>query len=98
MLLYNARVMFVIAKSAVSQLFANFINTKMLNKQLEQIIVDKCYTVLQLTKKFRPKVLQLRDLISQQTQVICLTATLLLQQEPLFMLIMDIEPSEVHMI
>jgi len=50
--LYNVRVMFVIAESAVSQLFANFVNAKMLNKQLEQIIVDKCYTVLQSTKKF----------------------------------------------
>jgi hypothetical protein len=49
-------------------------------------------------KKFRPKVLQLRELISRQTQVVCLIATLLLQREPAFMSTIDIEPSKVHMI
>ena len=95
---YDARVVFVIAESAVSQSFADFVNAKMLNEQLERIIVDECHTVLQSTKKFRPKVLQLRDLISRQTQVICLTATLPPRREPSFMSIMDMEPSEVHMI
>ncbi|KAI7053814.1 hypothetical protein KC339_g18639, partial [Hortaea werneckii] len=95
---YDARVVFVIAESAVSQSFADFVNAKMLNEQLERIIVDECHTVLQSTKKFRPKVLQLRDLIGRQTQVICLTATLPPRREPSFMSIMDMEPSEVHMI
>jgi superfamily II DNA helicase RecQ len=65
---------------------------------LERIIIDECHSVLQSTKKFRPKVLQLRELISRQTQVVCLTATLLLRREPAFMSIMDMEPSEVCMI
>lgn len=90
--------MFVIAESAVSQSFADFVNAKMLNQQLERIIIDECHSVLQSTKKFRPKVLQLRELISRQTQVVCLTATLLPRREPAFMSIMDMEPSEVRMI
>jgi superfamily II DNA helicase RecQ len=89
---------FVIAESAVLQLFADFVNAKMLNQQLERIIIDECHSVLQSTKKFRPKVLQLRELISRQTQVVCLTATLPLRREPAFMSIIDIEPSEVRMI
>jgi hypothetical protein len=36
-----------------------------LNQQLERVIIDECYSVLQSTKKFRPKVLQLRELISR---------------------------------
>jgi superfamily II DNA helicase RecQ len=54
--------------------------------------------VLQSTKKFRPKVLQLRELISRQTQVVCLTATLPLRREPVFMSTIDMEPSEVRII
>ncbi|GAB7336613.1 hypothetical protein MBLNU13_g10310t1 [Cladosporium sp. NU13] len=56
------------------------------------VMPDECHTVLQSTKKFRPKVLQLRDLISRQTQVVCLTATLPPRREPSFMSIMDMEP------
>jgi superfamily II DNA helicase RecQ len=89
---------FVIAESAVSQSFADFVNAKMLNQQLERVIIDECHSVLQSTKTFRPKVLQLRELVSRQTQVVCLTATLPPRHEPAFMSTMDIEPSEVHMI
>jgi superfamily II DNA helicase RecQ len=89
---------FVITESAVSQSFADFVNAKMLNQQLERIIIDECHSVLQSIKKFRPKVLQLRELISQQTQVVCLTATLLPQRELAFMSIIDMEPSKVRII
>ena len=88
----------MIAESAVSQSFADFVNAKMLNQQLERVIIDECHTVLQSTKKFRPKVLQLRDLISRQTQVVCLTATLPPRREPAFMSVMDMEPDEVSII
>lgn len=92
------RIVVVIAESAVSQSFADFVNAKMLNQQLERIIIDECHSVLQSTKKFRPKVLQLRELISRQTQVVCLKATLPPRREPAFMSTMDMEPSEVRMI
>jgi superfamily II DNA helicase RecQ len=62
---YDAQIVFVIAESAVSQSFADFVNAKMLNQQLERVVIDECHSVLQSTKKFRPKVLQLRDLISR---------------------------------
>jgi superfamily II DNA helicase RecQ len=95
---YDAQIVFVIAESAVSQSFADFVNAKMLNQQLERVIIDECHSVLQSTKKFRPKVLQLRELISRQTQVVCLTATLPPRREPVFMSTMDMEPSEVRII
>lgn len=53
---YDARIVFVIAESAVSQSFVDFINAKMLNQQLERVIIDECHSVLQSTKTFRPKV------------------------------------------
>jgi superfamily II DNA helicase RecQ len=96
--LYNAQIVFVIAESAVSQLFADFVNTKMLNQQLERVIIDECHSVLQSTKKFRPKVLQLRELIGRQTQVVCLTATLPPRRELAFIATIDIDPSEVRII
>jgi superfamily II DNA helicase RecQ len=92
---YDAQIVFVIAESAVSQSFSDFVNAKMLSQQLERVIIDECHSVLQSTKKFRPKVLQLRELISRQTQVVCLTATLPPRREPAFMSTMDMEPSEV---
>ncbi|XP_022163480.1 uncharacterized protein LOC111028984 [Myzus persicae] len=95
---YDAQIVFVIAESAVSQSFADYINAKMLNQQLERVIIDECHSVLQSTKKFRPKVLQLRELISRQTQVVCLTATLPPRREPAFMSTMDMQPSEVRMV
>jgi superfamily II DNA helicase RecQ len=95
---YDAQIVFVIAESAVSQSFADFVNAKMLNQQLERVIIDECHSVLQSTEKFRPKVLQLRELIGRQTQVVCLTATLPPRREPAFMATMDMDPSEVRMI
>jgi len=95
---YDAQIVFVIAESAVSQSFADFVNAKMLNQQLERVIIDECHSVLQSTKKFRPRVLQLRELISRQTQVVCLTATLPPRREPAFMSTMNMQPSEVCMI
>ena len=43
---YNAQIVFVIAESAVSQTFADFINSKKAAHQLERIIIDECYTIL----------------------------------------------------
>jgi hypothetical protein len=40
---------FVIAESAVPQSFADYISAKMLNQQLERVIIDECHSVLQST-------------------------------------------------
>jgi superfamily II DNA helicase RecQ len=64
---YDTQIVFVIAESAVSQSFADFVNAKILNQQLERVIINECHSVLQSTEKFRPKVLQLRELIGRQT-------------------------------
>ena len=95
---FDAQVVFVIAESAVSQSFADYVNAKVLNGQLERVFIDECHSVLQSTPQFRPKVLQLRDLISQQTHVVCLTATLPPRREVTFMSTMDIEPAETKII
>lgn len=86
---YNAQIVFVIAESAVSQTFADFINSKKAAHQLERIIIDECHTVLQSNEKWRPKVLRLRELAGQDVQVACLTATLPPQKEDQFLEAMD---------
>ncbi|KAK6433365.1 hypothetical protein LTR95_010457 [Oleoguttula sp. CCFEE 5521] len=95
---FDAQVVFVIAESAVSQSFADYVNAKVLNGQLERVFIDECHSVLQSTPQFRPKVLQLRDLISRQTQVVCLTATLPPRREVTFMSAMDIQPAEARIV
>ena len=94
----DAQVVSVMAESAVLQSFADYVNAKVLNGQLERVSIDECHSVLQPTPQFRPKVVQLRDAISRQTQVVCLTATLPPRQEGAFMSTMQIEPSEVKII
>ena len=86
---YDAQIVFVIAESAVSQSFADFINAKKSNHQLERIVIDECHTILQCHEKWRPKVLQLRELAGRDTQVICLTATLPPQKQEDFLDRMD---------
>lgn len=91
----DARIVFVIAESAASQSFADFVNAKTLSNQLERIVIDECHTVLQSTRDFRPKVLQLRELISREVQVVCLTATLPPRREDAFMSAIDIDRGDV---
>ena len=86
---YNARIVFVIAESAISQSFNDFINSKKAAHQLERIVIDECHTILQSNEKWRPRVLQLRELAGQDVQVVCLTATLPPQKEDAFLEAMD---------
>lgn len=86
---YDARIVFVIAESAVSKTFADFINSKKAAHQLERIVIDECHTILQSSEKWRPQVLQLRELAGQDVQVVCLTATLPPQKEEAFLEAMD---------
>jgi superfamily II DNA helicase RecQ len=95
---YDARIVFVIAESAVSQSFADFVNAKMFNQQLDRIVIDECHSVMQSTATFRPKVLQLRELAHRQTQIVYLTATLPPRCESAFIATLDIAPSEVFII
>ena len=86
---YDAQIVFVIAESAISQSFTDFMNAKRAAHQLERIVIDECHAILQSHDGWRPKVLQLRELAGRDTQVVCLTATLPPSKQETFLKRMD---------
>ena len=95
---YDAKIVFAIAESAVSRMFADFINSKTAAHQLERIVIDECHTILQSDEKWRRNVLKLRELAGRSTQVVCLTATLPPQKQTAFMEAMDMYSSETRIL
>jgi superfamily II DNA helicase RecQ len=49
--------------------------------QLDQIVLDECYTLLDSTLDFRPKIKELGKLVKREVQIVFLTATLPLHRE-----------------
>ena len=47
-------------------------------------MIDKCHTILELTPKWQPDVLQLKEMSDKSVQVVFLTATLLLSDQAVF--------------
>lgn len=58
---------------------------------------DKCYTLLDSTVEFRPKMRQLGELIERGVQIVYLIATLLPYTKPEFINIMRIKADDIHM-
>ncbi|KAH7199259.1 P-loop containing nucleoside triphosphate hydrolase protein [Fusarium oxysporum] len=58
----------------------------MLSRQaLDRVVIDECHSVLDSTRQFRPQLLQLGEVVNDWgVQVVCLTATLALDDEPEF--------------
>lgn len=71
-----AQIMFVTPKAAVSKAFSHYINQQRVIRQLDCIIINKCYVVLDSLGGFRSQVLALRNLIQAETQMGYLPATL----------------------
>jgi superfamily II DNA helicase RecQ len=46
---YHARIVLVTPESVVSQAFGRFIDEKRTMHQLERIVIDECYTILEST-------------------------------------------------
>lgn len=88
---YDAKIVFVVAESAITQGFTDFINAKKGSHQLERIVIDECHSILQSNEKWRPKMLQLRELAGRDVQVVCLTATLPPKKEDDFLERMDMK-------
>jgi hypothetical protein len=64
---------------------------------LERFVFDKCYTLLDSTAKFCPKMRQLGELIEKGVQMVYLTATLPPHAELEFINIIRIKADDVHM-
>jgi superfamily II DNA helicase RecQ len=73
---FGAQVVIVIAESAVTKSFARFMTVKQTCGQLDRVVVDECHTVLEATPKWRPDMMQLKEMGERGVQVLYLTATL----------------------
>jgi superfamily II DNA or RNA helicase len=92
---YEARIVFVIAESAVSVAFADFINAKVIAHQLDRIVIDECHTILDSNATWRPAVLRLYEMAGRTTQIVCLTATLPPCEQATFVKAIDIEEAVI---
>jgi superfamily II DNA helicase RecQ len=66
----------VTPESAVGEEFATFLNRLRATQQLDQIVIDECYIVLNWRYTFRKQMQQLGQLVAAETQIVMLTATL----------------------
>jgi superfamily II DNA helicase RecQ len=74
-------VVLVTPKSAVGEAFATFLNRLQATQQLDRIVIDECYVVLNWQYTFRKQMQQLGKLVAAETQIVLLTATLPLCEE-----------------
>jgi superfamily II DNA helicase RecQ len=61
---------------AVEEKFTTFLNRLRATQQLDQIVINKCYIVLNRRYTFRKQIQQLGQLVAAETQIVMLTATL----------------------
>ena len=80
----TASIVLVTPESAVTKGFRSFLNRLQGSHRLDRIVIDECHTILDSGEDFRPKVLELRQLMSIGCQMVMLTATLPPQEEDEF--------------
>ena len=89
-----AQVVLVTPESAVGEGFGNFIHRQRSTGRLDRIVVDECHVVLDSVQGWRARMLQLRQLLLAETQMIYLTATMRPQEEEQFVQLMGLPPKE----
>jgi hypothetical protein len=82
----------------VTKSFNRFINGKLATGELDRIVVDESHVVLDSTKTWRPKVLELAEFARRGCQMVYLTATLPPKEEPSWLEAMGLEKKQVRMI
>lgn len=71
-----ARMVLVTPESVITKAFRTFLNRLDGSHRLDRIVIDECHTVLDSTERFRPALLQLRELFGIGVPMLMLTATL----------------------
>jgi superfamily II DNA helicase RecQ len=89
-----AQVVLVTPEAAVGEAFGHFINRQRAMGRLDRIVVDECHTVLDSTQGWRSKLLELRNLVKVETQLVYLTATLKPKEEGEFRQLMGLPAKE----
>jgi superfamily II DNA helicase RecQ len=64
---------------------------------LKRFVFNKCYTLLDSTAEFRPKIRQLGELVEKGVQIVYLTATLPLYTKLEFINIIRIKGDDIYM-
>lgn len=80
----NARIIFVTPETALTKHFLTYLDVLQSQAQLDRIVVDECHTILEGNFKFRPKLRELGLLAQRGVQMVYLTATLAIADEPSF--------------
>ncbi|KAL4934738.1 hypothetical protein BDV06DRAFT_229585 [Aspergillus oleicola] len=75
--------------------FHTFLNRQRFLRRLDRIVIDECHVILNQQKDFRPAMARLGRLVSAQTQLVFLTATLPPTSEAMFLHRIKHQASEV---
>jgi superfamily II DNA helicase RecQ len=89
-----AQVVLVTPESAVGEAFGHFINRQRAMGRLDRIVVDECHVVLDSLQGWRGQMLALRGLVTVETQMVYLTATLRPSEEQQFIDLMGLPGKE----
>ncbi|KUJ21510.1 uncharacterized protein LY89DRAFT_694126 [Mollisia scopiformis] len=92
-----SQIVIVTLESAVSKTFGTFLDRLQGLHLLERFVFNECYTPLDSTAEFRPRMRQLGELVERGVQMVYLTAMLPPHAEPEFMNIVRIKADDVHM-
>ena len=93
----SASIIFVTPESAFSKTFAGFMNRLLDMHQVDRIVIDECYTILDGSPSFRPKLRQLGELVLTGAQMVYLTATLPPRDEEEFCRVMHIDRQQLRL-
>ena len=95
---HEARIVFVIAESAITKAFTDFVNSKAVCHQLDRIVFDECHSILQARPNFRRDMWKLQEYAGRSTQLICTTATLPPRKEDAFFATMGLDRRDTTII
>ncbi|KAJ4392412.1 hypothetical protein N0V91_011400 [Didymella pomorum] len=93
-----AAIVLVTPESAVGEEFATFLNRLRATRQLDWIVIDECYIVLNRRYDFRKEMQRLGKLAAAETQMVMLMATLPLSEEDELFRRMYVEREQVELI
>jgi hypothetical protein len=89
-----AQLILVTPEAAVGEAFGQFVNRQQAYGRLDRVVIDECHVVLDSRGGWRSMILELRQLVRLQTQMVYLTATLMPSEEREFVRLMGLPVKE----